>query len=488
MDEGMRMRILYVTPYPPVRDGIAAYAVQDVAALRKDGHDVEVLSPYPSAAHHHLDLRGSRGAAALGKRVRSYDKVIVQFHPDFFFPVTFTDGQRVASALTLAAAFRLARDVEVVVHEVDYHSGAGTTAVARAMRLLWRSPNRIRLHTEDERDQFLHAFGVDPSRVVLLSHGRSFIRYTQHNRSSARVSLDIDAEATVFLSIGFIQPHKGFDRAVRAFRGLDGLGAVLYIVGSVRLEDAAYIAYLDDLRDLVDQTPGAHLVEGFVSDEMFDRWLVAADALVLPYRHIWSSGVLERAHLYDVPVIVTNVGGLRHQVAGRDDVVIVSGDTALRDALLQRMGAAVNGGPAWPIEGPDLMHDVQAVVEARASQRRGGPVSTGPVPRSLGGPGAASAPVRALHPLTPAGALSHRPGATTAKRVVGRLVGWMVEPVYRQVNALRQSTIEALDAMDQQVAPSVNLDAAARSAPRRTAVQLRAARQSTELTGDTGWT
>ena len=76
-----------VSPYPPLRDGIAAYAAQAVQALRREGHDVEVLSPGPSAAHHHLDLIGPRGALALAKRVQDYDRVIVQFHPDFFFPL-----------------------------------------------------------------------------------------------------------------------------------------------------------------------------------------------------------------------------------------------------------------------------------------------------------------------------------------------------------------------------------------------------------------
>ena len=61
-------RILVVSPYPPVRDGIGAYAVQQVRALRKAGNRVEVLSPFPSAAHHHADLRGPGGAAAIVTR------------------------------------------------------------------------------------------------------------------------------------------------------------------------------------------------------------------------------------------------------------------------------------------------------------------------------------------------------------------------------------------------------------------------------------
>ena len=92
------MRILMVTPYPPARDGLANYAVQEVKRLRAEGHDVEVLSPGPSAAHHHLDLRGPRGALALGKRLRAYDRVIVQYHPAPFFDGVVTPRNRAATS------------------------------------------------------------------------------------------------------------------------------------------------------------------------------------------------------------------------------------------------------------------------------------------------------------------------------------------------------------------------------------------------------
>jgi hypothetical protein len=98
------MRILMVSPYPPLRDGIAAYAVQAVAALRGQGHDVEVLSPGPSAAHHDLDLQGPRGPLALARRVRGYDKVIIQFHPDMFYPVPSTPLRHASVSLALLAA------------------------------------------------------------------------------------------------------------------------------------------------------------------------------------------------------------------------------------------------------------------------------------------------------------------------------------------------------------------------------------------------
>ena len=301
------MRILMVSPYPPIRDGIAAYAVQTVAALRREGHEVEVLSPGPSAAHHHLDLRGPRGPLVLARRVRGYDKVIIQFHPDFFYPHPSTPARHAAVSLALLAAVRAARRTEVVVHEIDYSLGRRRGPDGLAARRLWRRVQRIQLHTEMERRNMIEAFGVRPERTTVAAHGAHFVRRTRMSRDDARRSLGIPADDLVFLAIGFIQPHKQFDLAVRAFDGLGAHGCSLHVVGSVRVDEPQHLAYLAELQALIAATPGAHLHNQYVSDEQFDRWLVASDVVVLPYRNIWSSGVLERALLYDRQVIATAV-------------------------------------------------------------------------------------------------------------------------------------------------------------------------------------
>ena len=85
-----------------------------------------------------------------------------------------------------------------------------------------------------------------------------------------------------------------------------------------------------------------------MSDERFDDWLVAADVLVLPYRHIWSSGVLQRAAMYGTPVIATRVGGLDEQE--HPNVRLIDDDLEL--AIAMREAARVPVGRAafaqWP--------------------------------------------------------------------------------------------------------------------------------------------
>ena len=161
------------------------------------------------------------------------------------------------------------------MHEIDYRLGRRKGVDAFAARAFWRQVDTIVLHTDAERDDFIASFGVSPDRIKVVAHGASFVKRTRADRATARRTLGIDPDAFVFLAIGFIQPHKGFDRAVRAFEGLAEHGCELYVVGSVRVDDPGFASYLGELEGLVDGTPGTFLRTGFVSDELFDRWIVA---------------------------------------------------------------------------------------------------------------------------------------------------------------------------------------------------------------------
>lgn len=433
------VRILVVTPYPPARDGIAAYAVQDVKRLRAEGHHVEVCSPWPSAAHHHLDLRTPRGGLALARRVRAYDRVILAFHPAVYFPQPSTPTQRSARWTALAVALGAARHSEIVVHEFP-HAGAETPTERAAARAMWLAAGRILVHTDRERRELAGAFGLPTERIEVIGHGGHFERRTRRSRAEARARLGLADEPYVFLAIGFLQPHKGFDRAVRAFGDLGRHGCRLEIVGSLRVEEPEYRAYVDELRALAAATPGVTLHEEYVTDELFDTWIVAADALVLPYRIIWSSSVCGRAALYGRPVIATNVGGLGEQAVGT--TILVDDDRELAEAMRRLAGVAESAAVGASIPWPSEREAVAAEIRARAARRR--PVTGPGAPVEV--PSPRSAPLRRLRPLAPAPPISARPGVTALKRLVARLTAWQLDPIIGQVNRLRDATISALDA------------------------------------------
>jgi len=427
------VRQLMVSPYPPYRDGIGAYAVQEVAALRRAGHDVEVLSPLPSAAHHHLPLPSTSGILALAERARDYDRVVVQFHPDLFFDQAWGPAQRQA----VWAGFGLLAirtDLELRVHEIDYRGSRLRGAVRRTAL---RRAGSIVVHTEIERQRCIDAFGLDPAKVRVVDHGASFTPRTRLSRAEAREELGVPADVPVFVSIGFVQPHKGFDRAVRAFARLEGTDARLYVVGDTRLDEPAWLQWCDELEALVGQTPGAEMRRGYVSDEAFDLWIAAADRVVLPYRHIWSSSVVERAAVIGTPTIVTRVGGLGQQAS--EDSVVVDDDEQLAEAMAAAAGATLRPAVRDEVLG---RAELQAIVDAAV-------LPAPPTPRTLDR--GRTLAVRRLSATPRAEPRSANPLNARLKAAVQRLVRWMVDPVADHLDLTVRSVSSDLEALDQRL-------------------------------------
>jgi glycosyltransferase involved in cell wall biosynthesis len=419
----------------------------------REGHEVVVLSPQPSAAHLHLDfMAGPRAWAALGRHVRRFDRLVVQWHPAFFYRSSSVVDRSAVDA-AMAAVFRLVPEVEIWVHEYEYAEVNRSPVRRRAAQLAFSQVDRLVFHSERERELFLGAVPVLRSRTVVEEHGQSFRRRTSMTREEARASLGIGQEQFVYLCIGFIQRHKGFDRAVRAFASLDAPHTRLDIVGSTRLDEPEFLAYLSELEWLTEQTERTHLHGGYVSDELFDRWILASDVVVLPYREIWSSGVLERAALFDRPVIASRVGGLEEQ-AGDRDVVFIDDDTELKSEMARAVGVELvsTAAPTSAVE--DLpWREVQDLIVQRAAVARGGPGPVGHTPAGR----AALAPVaqtaidrvpslvRRVPSYTVPPTTSTRPGAPLLKRLVQRLTMWEITPLASRVDQLQTATANSLE-------------------------------------------
>jgi glycosyltransferase involved in cell wall biosynthesis len=410
---------------------------------------------------------------ALAKRVHRYDRVVIQFHPDVFYPHPCSGIERAMVTAALLVVFLRSRNVEARVHEVNYDLGRRPTLHAALSRVLWRSAARLTVHTEAEREGMTKAFRLPDSAVDLFDHGGHFQRRTELDRAGARQWFGLPADTFLFLSIGFIQPHKGFDRAVTAFEALGLPGeSRLDVVGSVRVEEPEYVAYCDSLRRQIKATPGAHLHEEYVSDEAFDIWIAAADVIVLPYRHIWSSGVMERAELFDRPVIATRVGGLSEQAP--PGTVLVEDDDELRRAMAKALADHAGGRDGdrpsselepWPDE-PDR-NAIMAAVRDRATGARGGLVASRGghhVDRAAAARASAiSAPLRRVAPLHTPQPTSASPRAAAIKKIVYRLTSWQTGPIVHQINMLQDAVIEVAEA--QAVSSAAERDDSERPSP-----------------------
>ncbi len=467
-------RLLVVTPYAPYRDGIAAYALQHVRALRAQGNHVEVLSPVPTAAHHHLDLQDPREVLRLPAIAKSFDRVIMHFHPDYFLPQPATFTVRLTRFTALAAAVRRCPPTTLIVHEIDERWGTATDLSATAARAWLGAYDKIEVHYRHQADQIADAFHVPRSRIELIPHGIHFRAKTRVDRATARTRLGIADDAFVFLCIGFVAHHKGFDRAVRALGRLDLIGEAaqrvrLDVVGAPSMGNEAAAVYADELESLVAATPGAIQHRGYVSDSAFDEWLLACDVVLLPYRHIWSSSVVERAALFGPKIIATSVGGLEEQLASITGARTVEDDRGLASAMaevLNEAGLTDTAGVAsddepWEVEptGPAVLEEVRRRADANRGYRFRRPVS-GAVTGTKAKRGAASASsgsgvlhadaravaaLRRVGPLSRPVPVSARPGVGLVKQIQRRLFNWEIEPIIGWVDELRRATQQVVE-------------------------------------------
>jgi glycosyltransferase involved in cell wall biosynthesis len=325
------VRVLVVSSYPPRHCGIGAYARAQVERLRGEGHRVTVISPPDGDGNVRVGFFGGRPFLAAARRGSRYDRIVVHFQPALYYRPR-SPLSRVAASLGLLWLVLRRRQTEIIVHEADpprlWRPDYALLAAA------FRSAPMLLFHTDQERKALERRYRVRV-RGRRISHTDSVRIHAPIDWASARQRLEIPMDEAVLVSPGFIHPGKGFDRGVVAFRDA-GAGGRLYIVGSVKDPLPKNVAHARLLRELAAHVPGVELVERFVGDEEFDAWIAAADAVILPYRGSWSSGVLARAQAVGTPAVVTRVGGLREQASARD--VVVSDDEELAKAIAEIVG------------------------------------------------------------------------------------------------------------------------------------------------------
>ncbi|GAA0811258.1 glycosyltransferase [Spirilliplanes yamanashiensis] len=205
------------------------------------------------------------------------------------------------------------RGARVVIewHEVQDTGEArvpGVQRYARALvgRLIRLADGHV-IHSEFDRRLLEQNYPLDGARHVVVPHGP----YDHHAAAPAERGDD----AFHLLYFGVIRPYKGLEDLVAAFDSLtdeQAAGLRLTIVGETwegwhaPLQAVAASRHRDRIT----------VVNRYVADAEVAGFFAAADAVVLPYRRSSSSGPLHIAMSAGLPVIVSDVGGLREAADG----------------------------------------------------------------------------------------------------------------------------------------------------------------------------
>jgi glycosyltransferase involved in cell wall biosynthesis len=207
-----------------------------------------------------------------------------------------------------------------------------------SLRFQYRLCHQVFVHTARMKRELIEEFGVAEHRVTVIPFGiNDTIPSTDLTVAAARRGLGLPAGLPTVLFFGQIAPYKGLKDLVQALALLaeSGRDVHLMIVGKVK---RGWEAYWDETRQAIEACRlGPHVTAriGFIPDAEVEQYFKAADALVVPYRDIFQSGVPFLAYSFGCPVIATDVGSFREVIVeGRTGFLCAPNDpVALGQAI-----------------------------------------------------------------------------------------------------------------------------------------------------------
>ncbi|MBN1259943.1 MAG: glycosyltransferase [Anaerolineae bacterium] len=143
--------------------------------------------------------------------------------------------------------------------------------------------------------------------VFVIDHPHYIDAYPNTlSREEARSRLGIALDRRVFLFFGGIRPNKGIETLVEAFQALPDPEALLLIAG----KPWRPATYVEQLQAMAKADARIKIFAQFVEDEEIQVFMNAADAIVLPFKRILTSGSAFLALSFGVPLVAPEIGCL----------------------------------------------------------------------------------------------------------------------------------------------------------------------------------
>ncbi len=340
----MAQRILIIGTAHPLRGGLAAFNERLAEAFQQNGDDVEIYSfslQYPSflfpgksqysddPAPENLKIKSKINSInplnwlAVGNEIRKIkpDIIVIKFWLPFMGPCFGTILRRVRKN-------KHTKIISIIDNIIPHEKRFGDRPFAKYFANSVDAFITMSRSVEEDMKKFVKKQSV------------SFIPHPIYDNYGAPLSreeglklLNLDTEKRYILFFGFIRDYKGLDLLLEAMsderiRKLD-LKAV--IAGEFYTDSKPYEDLIDKLK-IRDQLI---LHTDFIPNTEVAKYFAVADLVVQPYKSATQSGISQIAYHFEVPMLVTNVGGLPEIVAdGKAGYVTEPDSKAIADALL----------------------------------------------------------------------------------------------------------------------------------------------------------
>jgi glycosyltransferase involved in cell wall biosynthesis len=212
----------------------------------------------------------------------------------------------------------LGKKTVLTVHNVNTRErDARDSALNRfTLKIQYRLVDCLFVHTERMKRELVTHYDVEEGKITVIPFGiNNAVAHTGLSPQQARHRLGISENDRTILFFGNIAPYKGLEYLIEAFRliMLKDENYRLIIAGSQK----NCADYWSCIQDSLDRHPNRDRIIqkiSFIPDAETELYFKAADVSVLPYRHIFQSGVLSLSYSFGLPVIASDVGTLREDI------------------------------------------------------------------------------------------------------------------------------------------------------------------------------
>lgn len=323
------MKIAFLSPFYPFRGGIAQFSDSLYLSLLKD-NDIKAFTftrQYPKlffpgktqyvspddlnrniTAEKVLDSINPLTYYKTAKEIIKYspDLVLISYWMPFFAPAF----GKIAGLLKRKGIKVIAILHNVIAHENRFGDKELTKYFFN------KCDGFVILNKSSEKE----LLEIKPDAKYIIHPHPLYDHYGEKiGQVEARNKLNITAHKKVILFFGFIRDYKGLDLLIESMKDLDD-SYLLLIAGEVYGDFKKY----DELIDNINVRSKLNLYIRYIPETEIPVFFSASDVCVLPYKSATQSGIIGISYHFDVPVIVSNAGGLSEMVEENKTGLIVN--------------------------------------------------------------------------------------------------------------------------------------------------------------------
>ncbi|MBV9274337.1 MAG: glycosyltransferase family 4 protein [Verrucomicrobia bacterium] len=226
----------------------------------------------------------------------------------------------------------LGKRIAFTVHNVNagWRDSNDTFLNRLTLRIQYRLCDHLFVHTEQMRRELRTHFAVGERKISVIPFGiNNSVPNTELTSVDARQRLGLSSSQKVILFFGNIAPYKGLEVLVEALALLIAKDPSYRLVIAGKPKNCQL--YWEEIqRRIALLGLSGYVVERieYVPDADTEIYFKAADVLVLPYKHVFQSGVLFLGYNFGLPTIASDVGSLKEDIIeGKTGFICKPGDS-----------------------------------------------------------------------------------------------------------------------------------------------------------------